>query len=73
MKTIAVGFLVVASAARVTATSHHDDTFYEDYLVGGHSHPKDSLIKENSKTSKPNRGQAFDTISVINAEKRLND
>ena len=29
MKTIAVGFLVVASAARVTATSHHDDTFYE--------------------------------------------
>ena len=51
MKTIAVGFLVVASAARVTATSHHDDTFYEDYLVGGHSHPKDSSIKENSKIS----------------------
>ena len=73
MRTLAVGFLVVVAAARVTATSHHDDTFYEDYLVGGHSHPKDPLIKENSKISKPNRGQAFDTISTINAEKRLND
>ena len=51
MRTLAVGFLVVVAAARVTATSHHDDTFYEEYLVGGHSHPKDSLIKENAKIS----------------------
>lgn len=42
MRTLAVGLLVVASFSQVTAgLGHHDDTFYEEYEVGGHSHPRD--------------------------------
>ena len=43
MRTLAVGLLVVASFSQVTAglARHHDDTFYEEYEVGGHSHPVD--------------------------------
>ena len=42
MRALAVGLLVVASFSQVTAgLGHHDDTFYEEYEVGGHSHPAD--------------------------------
>ena len=54
MKAFHVCVLLVAVAQpRVSATGHHDDTFYEDYVVGGHSHPRSEPVTESVHFEKP--------------------
>ena len=57
MKYILVTLLAISKAANV---GHHDDTFYEEYVVGGHSHPDDGTETAAIIPERPTPPNIFD-------------